>query len=496
MMSKLLSEIILSFCPSNSATICEVRDAVKVDFETEKEKIPNYNKFVEILSQIPDRDRITVTFSNEADETSSVGRDTLEIEYESKLGKFDTDDLISVCIEINKTICNNALSIYDYKRFCEWLSSRNFLQILESFASIMDRKEFMIFELFDSSENFSTGGMIFSSATLAEKRINNSRLEKLENVRQTSSFSNEKFNKLLPDDFHIVMDYAGNPLTEIFKKIETLLSIMYLADYVHIEDEKIYLQIVGQRKRDYICDLEIKDFRDNLEFYRIYNWVYTEGNSIDKIGIARNIISLHCKHCDLFEIDRKTFSSIQSNFSIYQKKNVENYLELKNKLADFIIELVDKTTDLIDGLSDGLKKNMIAFFSFFLTVFLVNIISESPLEDILTRDITYLIYLMLFFSVIYLIISVNEINTKKRRIRKGYNNLQENYKEILDDSDLKEIFKEDKIIKKSLDEIIKRRKRIIFLWVFVVLFIGITVSILSRVSLVGEFVNYFNNTSN
>lgn len=56
--------------------------------------------------------------------------------------------------------------------------------------------------------------------------------------------------------------------------------------------------------------------------YKIYDWIYSGGSSIDKAIIARNIICLHCKYEPLLKVDTKILASIQSNYNLYLKDNV------------------------------------------------------------------------------------------------------------------------------------------------------------------------------
>ena len=75
-----------------------------------------------------------------------------------------------------------------------------------------------------------------------------------------------------------------------------------------------------------LMEIKIQDIKYNREIVKIYNWIYEGGNTTDKAIIARNIISLHCKYSSILNLDGKTFSSIQSNFNLYQKDNVDRYL--------------------------------------------------------------------------------------------------------------------------------------------------------------------------
>lgn len=210
------------------------------------------------------------------------------------------------------------------------------------------------------------------------------------------------------------------------------------------ENNELNVQILGQRKVEFTYSL--LNPKINPEFYRIYRWIYTDGNPVDKSILARNIISLHCRYSALTDLDEKTLSSIQSNYQIYLKDNVSQYIDLKNKLAQFICDVVSKTGDYATMLLGDLKKNLIAIFGFLFTVILANIVSDQPLQNIFTREITVILEVVIAGSVIYLIICHIESQYKLCKIKRTYYLLKDNYKGLLSDVDLQESFNGDKII--------------------------------------------------
>lgn len=111
-------------------------------------------------------------------------------------------------------------------------------------------------------------------------------------------------------------------------------------------EEVDYLEVVGQRKCEFNYNINT-DITENRELYKIYEWISTDGNAMDKAIIARNIISLYSQFTSIIEIDAKTFSFIQSNFKLYQKDNVDKYIEVKNKVAEYILEIVNSTSNIV-----------------------------------------------------------------------------------------------------------------------------------------------------
>ena len=97
-------------------------------------------------------------------------------------------------------------------------------------------------------------------------------------------------------------------------------------------------------------------------------------------------------------------ASVQSSYNLYLKDNVTQYLELKSKIAEFISDIVSRTGEYATELFDRFKINLIAIFGFLFTVVIANIVSDQPLDNIFTRDITVILELVLLGSLIYLII--------------------------------------------------------------------------------------------
>lgn len=183
-------------------------------------------------------------------------------------------------------------------------------------------------------------------------------------------------------------------------------------------------------------------------------------------------LSLHCRYSALTDLDEKTLSSIQSNYQIYLKDNVSQYIELKNKLAQFICDVVSKTGDYATMLLGDLKKNLIAIFGFLFTVILANIVSDQPLQNIFTREITVILEVVIAGSIIYLLICHIESQYKLCKIKRTYYLLKDNYKDLLSDVDLQESFNEDKMITDTVRSV-KRG-----IWIYTIIWFVLLVGLL------------------
>ena len=361
----------------------------------------------------------------------------------------------------SQTICfaeENVASNYS-EQFCKNKTSN---QEHEKNAKKKDLKSTILSKLSENSQKVKTALYLVSMAAIATGGYF---------LKNHLSSGNTTENNNVPEN------YIDNAYYECFSKICSLLSVGYIASYATLSDNGVSGQINGQRNISF--DLSYDKTKANVELYKIFDWIFSEGNSTDKLLLARNIISLHCKYTSIDATDEKTFASIKSNYQLYLKENANQYIEAKNKLSEYICDVVAKLGDDISGLFSGLKNNLIAIVSFFLTVVLVNIVSEQPLNNIFTKEITVIIELVLAGSVVYYFICRHEIQLKRKKNKRAYSFMKENYKDVFSDEELNQIFNNDKLIEEADKELKKGIRKDSVLWWALLILILISVELIS-----------------
>ncbi|MDU4881359.1 MAG: hypothetical protein E6X57_13260, partial [Clostridioides difficile] len=472
----ILSEF-FSLFNANSSDLSERVQVVECTFTCNGNELPPIENIKCVLNKFPIRDEVKIRLYNDYEETIIFDNHNdeiigCEVEVFYQDSKEDTE--VNISLEINKMISQNTLSVYNFEKFSNSILNKSNKEILGIFSDFLKNKEYLIFELYDSNLLFWTNTMVFKNYNQNTPEIKFLRSNKIEICKQISSFYNVTDYELIPDDFEIISNSNNNIFEEIFSKLRTLMSMIYVSNTAIIDNESLNVEIIGQRKTCFNYNINTQ-LVNNDELYKIYKWIFTDGNSVDKAIIARNIISLHCQYDDILRTDQKTFSSIQSNFSLYQRDNVVKYIELKNKLGEYIIKIVTETNDIVTGLTDKFKKNIIACFTFIFTIVLANIVSSNPLNNIFTKDITFLLETILVGSIGYLVISVLEMNYNLKKLERGYEDLKNNYTDILDANDILEIFNNDKTFKDNVKDVKKKRILFTVIWVVAILvcFIGI-----------------------
>lgn len=467
----------MSLFQSSTHRLSERSKILDIEFNYSVESFPQYSQLVDLIHSFPQRDNVVISLTNENDDLFYLS--SQDFSSQQKYDSFRTDceysEQISAKISINKNVKNGVISIYDFLSFAQELSELSLEGLLSSFSALLSESNQLIFEVFDKEILFKTKTMMFSSGSVVLDPFD--RDYRINMCSETTHFYEQAIYQVLPDDFHIEIDFEGNPLSEMFDKVTHILSLIYLSSSASLNHEILQLQVTGQRTLEFQC--QYATAIPNPELYKIYNWIYTGGNSTDKALIARNILCLHCRFSDIQKIDGKTFASIQSNYNLYLKDNVSQYIQLTNKLAEFITEEVAKTGDYAISMLEKFKTNLLAIFGFIFTVVLANIVSDNPLDNILTHDITFILEAVLFGSVIYLVICIFETRYKMRKVYDSYIALKKNYSSVLTPEDLNLAFDEDRLMTEMRNEVSRGMRRYACLWGIFILTAFLAIEIVS-----------------
>ena len=448
-----------------------IRERVKiVEITFETTTLPKYDDILLLINKIPSRDIFQIVFEDDSEERIVWGNSLgLAREEYDQYVLSSSGDSIMISISIKKSIEDNTFSIYCFDEFMKDLNDLSLFDVLCSFSDLLFGVDYLNFVTFDKSISFMTRTMSFSSEEKQSISTDFSRLKRIEECKDVSRFLCTENLKLLPDDFKIVLNSVANPLTDKFSKLCCLLSVIYVATSASLDKDKVIPQITGQRSIS--CEINIDSIKGNDNIYKVYSWIFTDGNAADKAIIARNVLSLHCKYNSLIDIDELAFASMQSNYNLYLKNNVNQYLELKNKVADYICDVVAKTGEYATTILDRFKQNLVALIGFLITTIIANIVSSNPLDNIFTKDITVLVYAILVGSVFFLVISILETNYKVKTIKKTYLQLKENYSDILSQDDIAEVYKDDELFNGTKKEI--KTKTVLFSVIWISILIGI-----------------------
>ena len=431
-------------CREFSATnivISEVWNNICFKFEVNH--LIKFIKIKNLFDKISNRDNMSFKINDISDNvciiTSANSNDSLLLDKINK--DYEEDDNLKIEISIDKNINDNRVSIYCWDNFVSKLLNYSTIDFLNTISFYINERDYICFEVFDKDICWNTGTLFFVNNSSFVPKDFVDRQNKIVNSKDICNFSNQLNFSLLPDDFNIKNDYDGNPLSELFSKYETIFSIIYISNTSILENEILKSIIIGQKMLNY--ELKIDEIVSNDILNRIYFWVYSDDNIIDKAMIARNIITLHCKFSKLLDLDDKTYSSILSNYQVYLKNNVNKFLDAKENVSNFINEISLSVSQNIFSLANDFKQNIVAIFGFLLTYVVGNIITGSNFNKMISPEIVIIIDIILMGSIIFFIISLFAVLYKYRRNEIAYLNLKNNYADIFSENDFNIIFKDN-----------------------------------------------------
>ena len=453
---------------------------VEITKQIEFNQLPTYEKINDVILKFNIRDNVQIYLEDESEENITIYRESNNkkryndfIETNQQL-----EGHIDVKINIEKDNCSNKISIYNIDKFLENFCDYSFIDNLSFFSSRFKYGDNIIFVNYDNEYMFNTNSIIMTNSDNEITILHESRKEKIEKCNGVSNFANNVEFELIPEDFSVVSTNINNEFTERLQKFKIIFSLIYIADYSYIDEESLKIKLNGLRNRDYIIKLNEFKYKSKYEeFYKIYCWIFQDANEYDKIALTRNVIGMYCKYSHILDIDEKTFLAIKSNYNIYLKENVDKYIELKNKLTEFIINSSNQINDIIGNFVGNFEKNIAAFVTFILGTIIANIVSDSPLDNILTKDVVSIIIAILIGSIVYLGITIIVTYFKFMNYKRNYDDLKESYTEILNQQDIDIIFKNDKEYLYNKNNVKKISIIFSILWMLIIIVAFITISI-------------------
>jgi hypothetical protein len=389
------------------------------------------------------------------------------------LAGLDKNIILKVKVEITKKINLNCIHIFDLDAFTVFLSELS-LEKGVSFWSEFDLNSPLVVKCWHYIKNFNTGFIYFESKFPERTLLSPSyesysinRVKLIENRDKSGHFVNAEKISFSPEDFLFLNDCDYSEIKSIFNGLHNFLLISFLSDFSSISNDELHYRVKGYKLLSGIVRFEDLKSSSLAELNEIYTWVYLDGNFTDKIGLARNVISIHLADESILSIEDGASDSVDSAYDLYLKENVKQYIEIKNKVNEFLQLQSDKSQELTKNVFLTIKTAILAFSTFFSSVFLLRVLSGKGINLEVSFDVLVVSFLLVTFFSIYFIVSIIEINMDKKRLAKRYFEVRDRYKDLLSESNLTKIIDAKKISEDEVKFIDKRRNIYIFAWVII-----------------------------
>jgi hypothetical protein len=391
---------------------------------------------------------------------------------------------INIELRIDKEESKN-FDVFNFSIFCENLESLTLQESLKAWSEF-NFSSLLKINVWEDIEPFSTESIVFQSVYPVDKSLVNQsltavckdeRANRIEKRDKCGHFANAAQFDFIPSDFKLCV--TNNVDIECyFNGIFNTLLIIFLSDFSSVESNIIKYRLKGYKLLSESISFDKLRAYDPSELKSIYEWTYLEGNYTDKIGLARNIISIHLENETLLSIETGTSDSVESGYDLYLKENVKQYIEIKNKISEFIQGQSDKALEMTKSMFSMFKTGLWTFTTFFITVFLLRVVNKGTFSGAFSFEVFMVSLLLIAISFIYLCISIFEINSDRDRLLGKYSEIRNRYKELLNKKDLDKIINEDDIKTKEKKYIDTKRNSYILVWIITNLLLFTVVSIL------------------
>lgn len=474
---------------SSSLLPIEVRESTRECYL--KYRMTNIEISTDILKRSLDligaRDRFELSFSPDGSDMSFALNDKADasvVEFAGclKVYRQANRDVNGVLLlRISKVCVQRVLSVYSLDLLAGYLKSGVPAQILEKVSSLS--KDAYYLECEELTETFKTDLLVFgpslTSSTPPTNPENPKKQKILELRNKSCTIYSNVLTDYIPSDFRFYTPIPIKDLAELFKRIELVYSLIFIADISRVEGAGgLQFTVKGYSTvKLEVLKLESVDTLSADLYYEIFQWAYTGGNIVDKLGICRNLISIHSINDNLLALKDGCLEAIASNHVIYLKDNLKQYIDVKNKLSEQIQKGSEKAAEVAKTINAYLRTSIFSLFSFIFSVFLIRTIGKAADAGIVTSGIYGLFILLIVISVLVLIYATVETNAELKRYKKSYSSFQSRYSDLLSSEDLARIFSHDEDYHRDLAYIRNARKKAICLWSasLVVIFFGVTI---------------------
>lgn len=386
---------------------------------------------------------------------------------------YEEHEKIILRLEIVKGLVKN---IYAFDKFQEFWAESNTINILSVLGSILERTGVLSFPFVESKqEPFYSGFIVFGLKTTAPKENSQIRLQ------DNCHFGNAEFSSLSPYHFFLLNRPTNeNYITRKMDVLSTLFSIIYIFDITSIQDGKLHYKLNGYKSHEGSLTIDESFVKSTKIYFEVFDWIYSSNSNVsEKLGIARNILSIYLKE-DIRDLDENILPSIKSAFKTYLKENVDRYIEIRSSILHELEWVSQKAGDIVEKHLVNYKRSIFSFISFFASVFILQVLRSESLINIFSKEATILSLAFLVISLLYLGFSLWTVSTERKRLRRKYGNIKSRYKDLLIQEDIDKILNKDAEFNYEMSYVDRQTLSYTILWILTIIVLIIAVFMVSN----------------
>lgn len=355
----------------------------------------------------------------------------------------DAEENVRLVVNVSKNLNQGRLSLYDIAAFSSHLENKGFEAILHEFDQEIGQNGKLCVEVQNTNYTpWNTQQIAFVNLNSETPGLSAESLERVRDKQEKICSANFQVSHITPNTFLVSAGKRDNErIQNVFEKCAQVMCLYYLYDQLSVSGQGITYKMVGLKtlsgtiEGSTIGATQLNSQSAAL-YVGVFNWLYDGGNIYDKAIIARNVLSLNIDERTL-ALGKQTLDAVISNFNIYEKENVKQYIEVKNKVTDTVGKMQKEIISAIDDYTGGFLKIMTANLTFFLTVIIIRVLAKNIEEGvILPNAILYLSYALWLVSLFYLLYCRKDAGKRKNLKEEHFKLLKDRYKEILGDLEL------------------------------------------------------------
>lgn len=450
----------------------EVANSLLSDLFLELSSLPSRDVFrVEITEGAESGRQFKVDDFNSAEELQRLCEETI-----------DLNEKFSILVEIEKNCVNGYLSVYFIEKLNEYFLERDTLNLIRELS--LKFKEGIHFVVFSPINQFGSKTIFFAPSNAAPIYVDHrKRLKIISRFKDASSFLGyeDYAAKLLPADFYADGEIDFLNIKNFFDKAFFILSFAFISNQSEIKkinDNKysFLTKIHGYKALDFdACSYSGERISAHI-LYKIYDWIYQSdaGNSVEKIGLVRNLISLHASENEDIVVDDVLWQAVKSNYKVYLQENVEVYLEAKSKIAEVLTGSVEKTQEIVEGVVGSIRAAIGVLVTFLLTVVLINAFKDiGEADKIFSTSYLIIVFIISVCAWFWIHYSIKDAKSRFIYASENIENIVlSSYKNILLPSEITEATSEVK--RKNFEYLEEYTDRYNKCWrYFILLFFGV-----------------------
>lgn len=426
---------------------------------------------------------LLVTLDNQEAPHSVSNRDaaTLETFVEGLRFGADLSPKASAKLFVQKPP-GDSVAVFHPEAFFRWLASLEVPDALNSFNQLLGERLEVSFVHPTFTSYASTGCFRFlpvrelqpSSAEAVKRR------QDLLVARREQVVSDWGTLRLFPDDFRWKDGQGIAAITAIFARLENFLGAVSLADSTTTAENGFVVRVKSHVLREETLSwLKIPPEPD-IALRNLFEWCYRgsgAGPLSDKLGLVRNYMSLYWES-SIFGQDSRVVAAVRAGFGMYLRRNLKEFVELRAKVAAFVLELDAKATKAVESATGNLEKNLYGVVTFVTSVVLIKALQDRTFSGAFSPQVALLGWTLIGFSALHAVFAYWSTNKELERASELFGDLRKLYDAFFSASDFDTIFGSEvqivdkgKAIKKNVTPIEKtktyvrcRLKSVMIVW--------------------------------